>query len=46
MKGAIADPCANTIKAPSKAMTSKMGASQNFFRDRRKANSSFKNDKI
>jgi hypothetical protein len=46
MNGAIADPCANMIKIPSKAMTSKIGASQNFFRARRKANSSFKNDKI
>lgn len=46
MNGAIADPCANTIKAPSSAMISRMGASQNFLRTRRKASNSFRNDKI
>lgn len=46
MNGAMALPCASTINAPSIAMMSKIGTSQNFFLALRKAKSSFKKDKI
>lgn len=34
MKGAIAEPCANTSKAPNATINKIIGASQNFFRSR------------
>ena len=46
MNGAMALPWAKTINAPSKAMISKIGSSQNFFLALRKEKSSFKKDKM
>lgn len=46
MKGAIAEPCARTIKAPSNNIMTMMGASQNFFLAFKKAQSSKRNDML
>src|SRR5574342_15672 len=44
MNGATAEPWLSTISAPSSAITSRIGSSQNFLRALRKAQSSLRND--
>jgi hypothetical protein len=46
MNGAIALPFAKTMSAPSKAMMTKIGSSQNFLRARKYWNNSLMNSKI
>src|SRR5215469_8186852 len=43
MKGATAEPWLNTTRPPNMAITIKRGSSQNFFRTRRKCQSSCRN---
>src|SRR5437899_933082 len=44
MKGATAEPCASRISPPNTSSMSRIGASQNFFRTRRNAQSSARID--
>jgi hypothetical protein len=44
MKGASAELCAKTIKAPNSNIVKMIGKSQNFFRSRKKAHNSINKD--